>query len=410
MQIPILFELMLIPIVIGVIAVAIFVAVWVMTLKNVPLFEAHILTSAHGKVRVFDGNGRYHFFPHFQKRIVMPKTIMEIKTTRIKHHDIDKLPFGVELASKIQITNPQRAAMTLGTSSIHEIKNYVEETIISALRSQAMQRNLLDIMRNRDELEDNIYHSTEAALAKIGIEVIMFDIINIVDVEDSTVIHDLERVKSSELSRRAREAEALHESKAKIVEAQEHGEAEVVRQNTIRKQETARIQQEISIAEQREALMEKEMNVQALEKEREAEIQGRRIFIQAEAEANRRLKLAEADAKSTLIRADAAAKSIQMKMEAEAAGTLQLAKALEQLDASGLEVKLEEIRSHMTIESAKALAEGIRANTKIFLPISSGNGDTGVSSILSSLIPSLAVLDEYRKERPLSNQVADTKS
>ena len=82
MQIAIPFELVLIPLLLAVIAVAIFLAIWVVTLNNVPLYEAHILTSASGKVRVFDGNGRYHFFPHFQKRIVMPKTIMEIKTQR----------------------------------------------------------------------------------------------------------------------------------------------------------------------------------------------------------------------------------------------------------------------------------------------------------------------------------------
>ena len=171
MQFLVPLELIIIGIGAGVVSIVGFVTIWIMTLNNVPLFEAHILTSRKGLVRVFDGKGRYHFFPHFQKRIIMPKTIMEIKSPRIKHHDVDKLPFGVELACKIQISDPERAAMTLGNSSIHDIRNYVEETIISAMRSQAMQRNLLDIMRNRDELEDNIYRSTHDSLAKIGIEV-----------------------------------------------------------------------------------------------------------------------------------------------------------------------------------------------------------------------------------------------
>ena len=89
----------------------------------------------------------------------------------------------------------------------------------------------------------------------------MFDIINIVDVEDSHVIHDLERVKSAELSRRARESEAIHLSKAMIIEAQQKSEAEVVRQEAYRKQETARIQQEITVAEKRQNLMVQEMEI-----------------------------------------------------------------------------------------------------------------------------------------------------
>jgi flotillin len=369
-----------------------------MRLNNVPLFEAHILTSRKGKVRVFDGKGRYHYFPHFQKRVIMPKTIIEIKSPRIKHHDVDKLPFGVELACKIQITDPEQAAMTLGNSSSQEIRNYVEETIISAMRSQAMQRNLLDIMRNRDELEGNIYRSTHDALAKIGIEVLMFDIINIVDVDDSHVIHDLERVKSAELSRHARESEAIHQSKATIIESQQQSDAEVARQEAFRKQETARIQQEITVAEQRQELMEKEMGVKRIERERSAEIQRQQLLIQVQTEADRKKRLAQADAEAILIKSKAEAEAIRMKMEAEAEGTEKLAEALEKLDEAGLQVKLREIHSHMTIESAKALAEGIRNNTKLFLPISSGNGQTdgNMTSVLTSLLPGLTVLDEYR--------------
>ncbi len=121
MQFLVPLELIIIGIGAGVVSIVGFVTIWIMTLNNVPLYEAHILTSRKGLVRVFDGKGRYHFFPHFQKRIIMPKTIMEIKSPRIKHHDVDKLPFGVELACKIQISDPERSAMTLGNSSIHDI-------------------------------------------------------------------------------------------------------------------------------------------------------------------------------------------------------------------------------------------------------------------------------------------------
>ncbi|MFW9995249.1 MAG: SPFH domain-containing protein [Candidatus Odinarchaeota archaeon] len=339
---------------------------WSRTLKLVRPNEVHVITKGN-KISVYDGKGRYNLLPLIHTRQIVPKTVFEIESGSIKAHDNELLPFNVEVACKIKVVDGFKAAQSFGEFDAGRIKTFVEDTVFSAMRSTAMLSNLLDVMKNRDEIESIIYRTTEEALAKIGISVVLFDIKNFSDAAGSTVIRDLERVKSADLNRSAREAEATQDSKARVIEAQKRSQAEV-----------ARIEQEKAVAEKQRDLTARRLEVVNLESTRTAEIEREKIMIEAQAEAEK-----------ISIRAKAEADAVRMKMEAEAEGTKKIAEALQSLDQSGIAVRLAEIQKEATIEASKAVADALRENSKVFLP---SGGNSG--GLLESLIPGIAAMQE----------------
>ncbi|MCE7734814.1 MAG: hypothetical protein GPJ54_08065 [Candidatus Heimdallarchaeota archaeon] len=369
----------------------------------VPPHEIHVISGRGFKI--FDGAGRYVYIPFLQTRNILSKAVIEIIVPRIQLHDKNYLPFAVDISCKVQIGDAKTAAETLGIQdlahSAEKIRPIVDDTIQSASRSQAMQYDLQTIMRERDVIEDSIYTSTSTSLSRVGVRVTLFDIKNIVDTEGSTVINDLERVRSAEINKVAREAEATQMSQAEITEALKKSEAEVKRQESFKRSEEARLEQEQTIAQQRALLAAREMEVLDVETKRKAEINRERIEISAKAEAEKirteaqgkadaRLIEAQADAQAIKLEAEAQAEQIKMKLIAEAEGTEKLAKALKSFNEAGISVKLAEIGADAQIAVSENVAKGIQNNTKLFLPV---NGD-GLGSTLNSLIPNIAAMKE----------------
>lgn len=369
----------------------------------VPPHELHVISGK--RFKIFDGSGRYLYYPFFQTRSILSKAVIEIIVPRIQLHDKNYLPFAVDISCKVQIGDAKTAAETLGiqdlASSADKIRPIVDDTIQSASRSQAMQYDLQTIMRERDVIEDSIYTSTSTSLSRVGVRVTLFDIKNILDTEGSTVINDFERVRSSEINKTAREAEATQMSLAEIVEAEKKSEAEVKRQESFRRSEEARLDQEQTIATQRAILSAREMEVLDVETKRKAEISRERIDITARAEADKvrlesqaradaRLIEATADAQAIKLQAEAEAESIKLKLTAEAEGTDKLAKALKSFNEAGISVKLAEIGAEAQKAVSENVAKGIQHNSKLFLPV---NGE-GLGSTLNSLIPNITAMKE----------------
>ncbi len=360
--------------------------------------EAHVISGGKS-AKVYDGYGRYVFMPFLYKRIIMSKTVIEVSIPMIRLHDRDNLPFAVEISCKVQISDPAKAAETLGHATAAEIRPIVDDTIQSAARSQAMLHELTVIMRDRDKIEESIYSSTTDSLARIGIKVTLFDIKNIIDVEGSSVISDLERVRSAEINKDARIAEANQTSEAEIVEAKKRSEAEISKQESFRASEEARYKQELYIAEQRRQLTLKEMEVLDADTRRKQEIEKERLIIEAQAiaeqqkleaqgKAEARIIEAKAQAEATKLKAEAEAESIKLKLEAEAEGTEKIALALQKLDAQGVSVKIAEIYADAQKVVSENIARGIQSNTKLFLPMGAG------SNSLLSLIPTIETMKE----------------
>ncbi|MHA1911124.1 MAG: SPFH domain-containing protein [Candidatus Kariarchaeaceae archaeon] len=350
--------------------------------------EAHVISTGK-KIKIFDGQGRYLFYSLWQERVIVPKHVFEI-TRKVRLHDAGNLPFAVEIACKVRVSDARAAVENLGLVDDEIIKRIVDDTIVAAARSASMRKDLITLMRNRDEVEQEIYASTADTMAKIGVTVVIFDITDFLDVKDSGVIKDLERVQSARVKADARESEAAANARAEIQEARKHAEAEVQRQEAIRARETARLQQEMQVADQQKDLTLKQMEVENISQRRQAEIMAERITIEAEAEAEKLRRTAQGQADAILLRAEAESKALQMKMIAEAEGTKELAKALQEFNDAGISIKLAEINSEVSKDVAKSIATALERNSKVFLPV--GNG--GLSEAIVSLVPGLEAFKE----------------
>jgi flotillin len=360
--------------------------------------KIHVV-SGGGRIRPFKDGETYTFLPLLQKRDIVTRSVIEIGVPRIKLLDTDNLPFAVEISCKVQVSDAVTAVKTLGKASPNEIIPIVDDTIQSASRSEAMKQRLPIIMRERDQIEQSIFQSTTETLARIGVTVVLFDIKNIIDDEGSSVIADMERVKSAELNRIAREAEANQNAAAEIVEATKRSEAEVNRQNALRQSETARLEQEKEVAQRKKELTLNEMDILNAETRRKAEIESERIKIQASADAEKLRTLAQGNADSELIRAQAEAEairvraaadadSIRFKLEAEAEGTAKLAEALKQFNEAGIQVKIAEIDAETQKKVSESIARGLQSNSKLILP------SNGVGNFFTDLATGITALKE----------------
>lgn len=380
-------DLMIIGIIVAVAIFSIIIAVFKI-LVVVPPTEAHVISTGR-KIKIFDGQGRYLYFTLWQERVVVPKHVFEI-TRKVRLHDSANLPYAVEIACKVRVADARIAVENLGIVDNDVIIRIVDDTIVAAARSASMKKDLITLMRNRDAVEQEIYSSTADTLAKIGVAVVIFDITDFLDIKESNVIKDLERVQSARVRADARESEAEANARAEIQEARKQAEAEVQRQEAIRARESARLQQEMHIAEQQKELTMRQMEVENVSQRRQAEIMAERVAIEAEAEAEKLRRIAQGQADAIKIRAEAEAQALEVKLIAEANGTKELAKALHEFDAAGIQIKLAEINSEVSIDVAKSISTALERNTKLFLPVGSG----GLSETIMSLIPGLEAFKE----------------
>ncbi|MHA1130197.1 MAG: SPFH domain-containing protein [Candidatus Helarchaeota archaeon] len=299
------------------------------------------------------------------------------------------LPFQLEISCKIQVKDPNKAAESLGMIDEMHLKRITEDTVMSSARSICMQMEILTIMREREEVESAIYKLIVDSLMKLGLEPIIFDIKNISDAKESTVIKDFERVKSAELRKEARISKSVHLSEAEIMESERHKMSQVKHENDLMEEEKAKIQKEMMIAEKSRELVEKKMAIKEEEIRRAAEIQKEKLRLEAEAEAE-----------AIRLKAEAEADAIKLTAEAEAAGIKEKAKALEEYQKageSGMKIKSLEILADAMVRSSENVATALKTNSKLIM-LGGGNGsgsiNGGTGQTLFNLIPMFSLLTE----------------
>jgi len=351
----------------------------------VPPSEFHVVVGRK-KRWIYDGKGRYFYFPTFKRRVVIPKRVLDIEISRIRLHDKHNLPFELEISCKIQVKDPLKAAESLGIIDEAHLKRITEDTVMSSARSVCMTMDVLTIMREREAVENAIYKLIVDSLMKLGLEPVIFDIKNISDSKDSSVIKDYERIKSAEVRKEARIAESLHLSEAEIMESERHKLSKVKRESDMLEEEKARLEREMILAEKDRELMAKKMLVKEEEVRKTAEIEKERLKLKAEAEAE-----------AIRLKAQAEAEAIKMKAEAEAAAIREKAKALEEYTKAGengFKIKSLEIISEALIKQSENFAKGLSNNSKIILL---GNSDSSISDPTKSMfnfIPMFSLFTE----------------
>ncbi len=373
--------------IIGGIVALIVVGIYLKSLVVVPFNEVHVVS--HGKkITQYDGSGRYVFLRAFHGRTIIPKHVLDIEPKLIKLHDVDKLPFGVEISVKVQVTDPPKAAATLTTIDHNTISKVVEDTVMSAARSVAMERNILDIMKNREEIERAIYAMVQDALSKLGLSPVIFDIKNITDIEGSDVIATLEKVKIAELRRNARISEATHDSEAVKIEVEKQKDATVKSEQMKKEEEVAHYDREKLASDQKLVLEEKRLKVEQQNAEKMAEIERNKRISLAKADSEAVSLRAQADSNAVKLRLEAEADGIRMRGTAEAEAIKQKAEAMKQYNDTTAQLKILELLAKAQVDSAEQIGKAIGTNNKIIYLPSGGNGGSD-GNFLGNFLPKI---------------------
>jgi len=360
----------------------------------VPFNEIHVVSKGK-KVYEYDGKGRYRYFPFLYGRTIIPKHVLDIEPGLLDLHDCDNLPFGVEISIKVQVTDPQKAAATLTRIDHSTVSKVVEDTVMSAARSLAMERTILDIMKNREEIEKSVYEMVADALNKLGLSAIIFDIKNIRDIDGRDVIGSLERVKIAELIKKARISEAIQENEAKEVEVERKKSTQVKFENMKLEEEQAKLQREREVTTKQMLVEQEKLKIEEQKLTRFAEIEQKKARILAEAKREQRLIEAQSEAEATERRAQAEANAIKLAAEAEAEGIRvrgiaevevlkQKSEALKQGSVAA-QLQIIEILSQAQVDSAGKIADALGKNNKImYLPVDNNGGN-----ILTKWLPKM---------------------
>ncbi len=373
------------------------IIVYLQKLVVVPFNEVHVISQGK-KTRTYDGKGRYFFLKVIMGRTIIPKHILDIEPAMIKLHDRDNLPYGVSISVKVQVTDPQQAAASLTRIDHSTVAKVVEDTVMSAARSIAMERTILDVMKKREEVEQAVYDMVADALSKLGLSAVIFDIKDIQDYKGSNVIASLERVKVAELHKEARISEAQQNSLAEVTESEEQKKSKVKQEEMQQQEEAARLIREEEVA-RRQAAVENERLALAEQKEtRMAEIAREKARIEAEARKEQKLINAQADADAIMARAESEAEAIRIKAQAEAESIQKRGEAEAEVlkkknaamggDFAG-QIELMKLFSVTQVDSAAKIAEALGQNNKImYLP----TGEN--SNLLSNFLPNMNALME----------------
>lgn len=351
----------------------------------VPFNETHVVSRGK-KVASFDGKGRYTYIKFFMSRTIIPKHVLDIEPQLIKLHDQDNLPFGVEISVKVQVTDPQKASATLTRIDHSTVGKVVEDTVMSAARSVAMERTILDVMKKREEIEQAIYDMVADALGKLGLSAIIFDIKNIRDVEGADVIENLERVKIAELRKNARISESIHNNEAIVIEVEKEKNAKVKTEQMLQEQDEARLDRQKIIAQRQKELEQETLEIEAQKLRMHAEARKQERLLEAQSEAESISVRARAEADAIKIRAEADAESIQKRGEAEANVLKQ--KALAMKDGNwAAQIEMMKILSVAQVDTAEKVAQALGKNNKImYIPM------TEDGNILSNFLPKMDAL------------------
>ncbi|MBS8122277.1 SPFH domain-containing protein [Candidatus Vampirococcus lugosii] len=428
----------------GLVAFIVFIVILSNLRKVVPTNEVHIAqgkktSKAYG--RGFDAGNVYIDWPSWVPALgvevqKLPISIFTIKVDQYKAYDSGKVPFIVDVTAFFVIKEPEIAAQKI--FHIEELKEHLNETLKGVIRKTLASKDIIEIMESRVEIKEEFYKEVLDSVVSWGVDLKNVEFMDIRDPEtgESRVISNIMQKKRSEIESesqievsenqkrtiiekenkeseaRARAAEA--KSKADIVEYDSQRESglkklenERVTENfEIEKEEELNLKKEISrqkMFEAQKSTREKELMIEQLEEERNAEISKRTEIIKAEeirdrrkievesekyitetnAEAER-LKiesLAEAEAKRIQSLAEAKAREVNYIGTAEARNKEEMAEALNKFKPEALNFMIKQLEADISqvvdLEKARALN-----NADIKIVSTGDNGTSGINSFM----------------------------
>ena len=367
-----------------IIAVVIFVILIALCYRKAPPTEALVISGlGHREPKVISGKGSV-VLPIFQRvdKILMRIMKVDVKTPETGVKTIEGVPLWLDAVVTIQVYSEsstvtphelassgcknrkeyilqrQQAAISnfLGYSE-KDIAEKVNDILQGNLREIVATMNVMDLLTKRKEFAESVIENARPDLAKMGLEVVTFNIQDIQDAIDNCgsrhgVVEAIGVQREMEVKREAERARAEAERDINIAQA------DAARETAERKAEADRMTAE---AQTKLELKRAELKAQADRARADAEAAGR---IQEQIQEKTR-KQAEADVaiavqEKEIIRAEREAEVKQRELDAEVRKKADADRYQMQQKADA-ERYQQEKQSEAELIAAQKRAEGIRA-------------------------------------------------
>ena len=441
--------------IVGIVVIALIIIVMTGYVKA-PSDMAYIISGLRKEPKYVIGKSSIRV-PFLQR---MDKLILKMISVDVKTEESvptnDYINVNIDSAVKVKVSSDPTKMKIAASNFLNKNEDYIRSSVVDVLQGNVReiigQMKLEEIVQDRKKFADKVQENAAPDMAKMGLDIVSFNVQNVTD--NGNVIENLgiDRVvsisKSAQISRAESErdiavAKAAAEKQAN--DARVEAETAIAEQNNaleIKKQELkkqsdikkaeADAAYEIQEQEQRKTIEIATADANIAKQEKEAEIKEKEIAVkeksldaevkkQADAEKYARMQKADADKYEAEQRAEAEkitkikeAEAIKARSIAEAEGTK--AKGLAEADAikakgiaeaEAMEKKADAMAKYgkaamtdMIIkvlpQMAEAIAKPLESIDKV--SIIGGSGDSGMSTISDNVPQVLAKTIESVKE------------
>ena len=442
-------------IIVGVVVIALILIVMTGYVKS-PSDTAYIISGLKKEPKYVIGRSSIRI-PFLQR---MDKLMLKMISVDVKTEDSvptnDYINVNIDSAVKVKVSSDPAKMKIAASNFLNKNEEYIRSSVVDVLQGNVReiigQMKLEEIVQDRKKFADKVQENAAPDMAKMGLDIVSFNVQNVTD--KGNVIENLgiDRVvsisKSAQISRAESErdiAVAKASAEKQANDARVEAETAIAEQNNaleIKKQELkkqsdikkaeADAAYEIQEQEQRKTIEIATADANIAKQEKEAEIKEKEIAVkeksldaevkkQADAEKYARIQKADADKYEAEQRAEAEkitklkeAEAIQARSIAEAEGTkakgiaeAEAIKAKGLAEAEAMEKKAEAMAKYgkaamtdMIIkvlpQMAEAIAKPLESIDKV--SIIGGAGDSGMSTISDNVPQVLAKTIESVKE------------
>lgn len=442
-------------IIVGVVVIALILIVMTGYVKS-PSDTAYIISGLKKEPKYVIGRSSIRI-PFLQR---MDKLMLKMISVDVKTEDSvptnDYINVNIDSAVKVKVSSDPAKMKIAASNFLNKNEEYIRSSVVDVLQGNVReiigQMKLEEIVQDRKKFADKVQENAAPDMAKMGLDIVSFNVQNVTD--NGNVIENLgiDRVvsisKSAQISRAESErdiAVAKASAEKQANDARVEAETAIAEQNNaleIKKQELkkqsdikkaeADAAYEIQEQEQRKTIEIATADGNIAKQEKEAEIKEKEIAVkeksldaevkkQADAEKYARIQKADADKYEAEQRAEAEkitklkeAEAIQARSIAEAEGTkakgiaeAEAIKAKGLAEAEAMEKKAEAMAKYgkaamtdMIIkvlpQMAEAIAKPLESIDKV--SIIGGAGDSGMSTISDNVPQVLAKTIESVKE------------
>lgn len=442
-------------IIVGIVVIALILIVMTGYVKS-PSDTAYIISGLKKEPKYVIGRSSIRI-PFLQR---MDKLMLKMISVDVKTEDSvptnDYINVNIDSAVKVKVSSDPAKMKIAASNFLNKNEEYIRSSVVDVLQGNVReiigQMKLEEIVQDRKKFADKVQENAAPDMAKMGLDIVSFNVQNVTD--NGNVIENLgiDRVvsisKSAQISRAESErdiAVAKASAEKQANDARVEAETAIAEQNNaleIKKQELkkqsdikkaeADAAYEIQEQEQRKTIEIATADANIAKQEKEAEIKEKEIAVkeksldaevkkQADAEKYARIQKADADKYEAEQRAEAEkitklkeAEAIQARSIAEAEGTkakgiaeAEAIKAKGLAEAEAMEKKAEAMAKYgkaamtdMIIkvlpQMAEAIAKPLESIDKV--SIIGGAGDSGMSTISDNVPQVLAKTIESVKE------------